>query len=157
MSAMANGFCSKCRTNPPVNGQRYCRPCRAAYMRANRPPYSKLSPEAKKKAACRSHTKMMIRRGQIERQPCWCGAKAEIHHNNYDDPSDIQWLCRKHHIGNEHKTAAALLGDLVEAHGADLRRAYVAKMESLGVKDYVLRGSPGDVVNVPMSSVEAQP
>ena len=25
------------------------------------------------------------------------GQKAEVHHNNYDDPADIIWLCSLHH------------------------------------------------------------
>ncbi len=25
-------LCSNCHENPPVRGQRYCKPCRAAYM-----------------------------------------------------------------------------------------------------------------------------
>ena len=34
----------------------------------------------------------------IERRPCEvCGAKAEAHHDNYNEPLNIRWLCFKHH------------------------------------------------------------
>jgi hypothetical protein len=40
-----------------------------------------------------------LKRGLIERQPCAvCGAQeAEAHHDNFDAPIDVQWLCRAHH------------------------------------------------------------
>lgn len=40
-----------------------------------------------------------IRRGLIERQPCEvCGAEpADGHHDDYDRPMAVRWLCRKHH------------------------------------------------------------
>lgn len=40
-----------------------------------------------------------LRRGLVERQPCeQCGAEpADGHHDDYDRPADVRWLCRKHH------------------------------------------------------------
>lgn len=36
----------------------------------------------------------------LDRKPCEvCGAeKAEAHHQDYDFPLDVMWLCRRHHI-----------------------------------------------------------
>lgn len=44
-------------------------------------------------------TKSALRRGLVVQQPCEiCGdAKSEAHHDDYDRPLLIQWLCRKHH------------------------------------------------------------
>lgn len=40
-----------------------------------------------------------LRRGLIEREPCEvCGAlEVDGHHDNYDEPGKVRWLCRKHH------------------------------------------------------------
>lgn len=47
-----------------------------------------------------------LRLGLIERQPCTvCGdPKAEAHHDCYDRPLDVTWLCRAHHKAR-HKAA----------------------------------------------------
>ena len=38
------------------------------------------------------------RKGDLKPEPCSaCGAKAEAHHNDYDKPLEVVWLCRKHH------------------------------------------------------------
>jgi len=41
-----------------------------------------------------------IRSGRLERRPCEvCGdIKSESHHEDYDKPLEVNWLCRKHHI-----------------------------------------------------------
>ena len=38
-----------------------------------------------------------IRRGEIKRKPCHCGAPAHAHHEDYGSPLDVEWLCPKHH------------------------------------------------------------
>lgn len=39
-----------------------------------------------------------IRRGELVRQPCEiCGAAAEAHHERYENPLTVTWLCRFHH------------------------------------------------------------
>src|SRR3990167_3093473 len=38
------------------------------------------------------------RSGKLIPEPCnACGGKAEAHHNDYDKPLEVVWLCRKHH------------------------------------------------------------
>lgn len=37
--------------------------------------------------------------GQLQKQPCEvCGAKVvDAHHDRYDEPLNVRWLCRSHH------------------------------------------------------------
>lgn len=40
-----------------------------------------------------------LRRGLIQRGPCEeCGAEVtDGHHDDYDKPMEVRWLCRRHH------------------------------------------------------------
>jgi hypothetical protein len=99
----AKNTCSKCKgeLEPNRKGKyRYCRSCHAAHMRENRKKYCEFSEEEKKRANARSIVNVAIRRGSIVRQPCEvCGEiRSEAHHDDYDRPYEIKWLCKKHHI-----------------------------------------------------------
>ena len=95
--------CSKC--NLPIEAnrlktrQRYCKSCHAENMRATRPKHGELPLDKRKKANCRAHTKVYIKRGKVLVMPCWiCGEKAEAHHEDYSNPKDVIWFCREHHL-----------------------------------------------------------
>lgn len=49
-------------------------------------------------------TSYAIKMGKIKRQPCEnCGAEpAEAHHDDYNKPYEVRWLCKKCHV-NWHK------------------------------------------------------
>lgn len=96
-----------CKCGNPLRspGQRNCKECHAASMRRNRPKHKNLPTEARKKAIARAYVKVYINRGRIERKSCEvCGEKAEMHHDNYDKPLDVRWLCRAHHLDHHGKT-----------------------------------------------------
>ncbi len=68
-------------------------------MRVTRPKHKDLSDEARMKSNCRSYTQEYVKRGLILRMPCWiCNAIAEAHHEDYHNPKDVIWFCRKHHL-----------------------------------------------------------
>lgn len=94
--------CSKCNNlieESRLGRQRYCKSCHAEHMRNTRPKTSELSSEARKKHYARSYVHVYIKRGKIKRESCRvCGALAEAHHEDYDKPLEIIWLCRKHHL-----------------------------------------------------------
>lgn len=54
---------------------------------------------APEKLHARQAFRRAINNGEIIRQPCLiCGEpNAEGHHENYDKPFEVKWLCRKHH------------------------------------------------------------
>ena len=52
----------------------------------------------KKRRKAREIFNHYMRDNHLERQPCEvCGAKAEAHHDDYDKPLEVRWLCFKHH------------------------------------------------------------
>lgn len=96
---MANGKCSKCGIRPQRKTQRYCVPCHNAYMVEWRKSHP-LVGEARKKMNARAYAKVYLKRGKIKRKPCEvCGSgKSQMHHDDYDKPVDVRWLCKKHHL-----------------------------------------------------------
>ena len=81
--------------------QSKCAECHAKYMRETRPKYSELTPAQRLKANCRTHTKVLIKRGKLIPQNCEvCGSDEDVqaHHEDYSKPKLVKWLCRSHHI-----------------------------------------------------------
>jgi len=66
--------------------------------------YQKLNPEKRKAQNDLNHA---IRAGKLERLLCEiCGTSNNVHghHDDYDKPFDVRWLCRKHHVEHHKKT-----------------------------------------------------
>jgi hypothetical protein len=95
-------ICSKCG-GPRETKHTHCRACKAAFMRANRPKHSQLTPEQKRKANARARARVALSRGQLTRQRCQgCGGPhAQMHHEDYSKPLEVVWLCQRCH-SNEH-------------------------------------------------------
>jgi len=90
--------CTRCGKPRAPTSNSYCRECKNAITREVRKPYSELSDEQKRRATARSAAKMAVRRGKLVPQPCEaCGARAEMHHDDYSKPLDVRWLCTTHH------------------------------------------------------------
>lgn len=53
----------------------------------------------KSKHKTRKATKIALDHGKIIKQPCkYCGdVKSQVHHNDYKDPFNVTWMCKKHH------------------------------------------------------------
>ena len=54
----------------------------------------------KRKSKVRQKTRYLLKYGNLTRDICAiCGKEnAEIHHENYDEPFVIIWLCKEHHL-----------------------------------------------------------
>lgn len=108
--------CSKCGKIKEESRSRYayCKSCHAEFMRKTRPIHSMLEPEAKKKANARSYANVYYRRGLLLRQPCLnCGdLNSQKHHEDYDKPLDVTWLCRRCHLAEHEKTKNKSISNL---------------------------------------------
>lgn len=63
-------------------------------MRKNRPVYSDLTEIEKKKSRCRRISNHARKNGELVPKPCSCGeTKVEMHHDDYDKPLEVTWLC----------------------------------------------------------------
>lgn len=104
MKRKNGNIASHCKCGNPVRaiGQRYCRECHNASMRKRRPKHSELTAEQKKKANARSYANNYQRRGILTPEPCEkCYSTNDIqkHHEDYDKPLEVKWLCRQCHTG----------------------------------------------------------
>ena len=79
--------------------QATCNKCHAKYMREWRAT-NEISEEARKRANARSYAKVYIKRGYIKKGVCEvCGSlDVQMHHENYNKPLEIKWLCKPHHL-----------------------------------------------------------
>lgn len=84
-----------------------CIPCRRAYATANRNKrieekraYDRargfrVYDPAKVKARAAVHRELQS--GRMVRGDCYCGEVGEAHHEDYNKPLDVTWLCKLHH------------------------------------------------------------
>lgn len=97
---MANRRITICKESG-CQGPRVCRACKNLYMQNWRRTGKEKLPdeEERKKKKARKITAMRIFRGKLQRQPCEvCKAvKTEAHHEDYDNPNKLRWLCAFHH------------------------------------------------------------
>ena len=99
--------------------QRKCRDCATKYMRewrARRDSERQSDPEFQKKVRVRSRVNMRRYRSGAPRQPCeLCGApNGEAHHDGYDQPLEIRWLCSRCHGSHHYPEATAKAEKIVE-------------------------------------------
>lgn len=89
--------CSKCGKSHSRKHY-WCADCHASYMRQWRKSHP-LTPIQAYKDRSRSYAGTNKRRGNIVEKPCCiCGAKAEMHHEDYSEPLKVDWFCREHHL-----------------------------------------------------------
>jgi hypothetical protein len=111
-----NPLCSKCHAIKQNRSDQYCHECRAL-MKRERYARMKLNPEFMKlqrdrdlkkfqenamnrlKKNCREATHRLLKSGKLLKGNCEiCSFKdVEAHHDDYNDPFNVKWLCKKHH------------------------------------------------------------
>jgi hypothetical protein len=98
-SGILRPLCSWCNIEiENFKKKTFCKPCAAKYNREWRKKNPR-SLEEKHKDNVRAKTRYRIMQGQLIKEPCEiCGEiKVEAHHDNYDKPFEVRWLCIKHH------------------------------------------------------------
>ena len=111
-----NPLCSKCNAIKENQQDQYCHQCRAL-MKRERYAARKSDPEfmrcerekavkkfqvdefARLKKNCREATHRLIKSGKLLKENCEVCNEIEVeaHHDNYNDPANVRWLCKKHH------------------------------------------------------------
>lgn len=97
-------MCSRpnCDNKDDLLSSGWCKPCHAAYYRERRK-YLADAPDnegQKIKRSVRVLTRNYITAGKLIKEPCEvCGTDKDVeaHHDDYNKPLDVRWLCRKHH------------------------------------------------------------
>lgn len=113
MSFPRSDSCTECKTPFVRNSGPHvrCDECRRA-----RNQRKARSPDARKKRNAQIAARLAVLRGGLKRLPCeWlssdsvqCGrGKTHAHHEDYDRPLDVVWLCPMHHRWRHGMTADA--------------------------------------------------
>src|SRR3990172_3681845 len=112
---MLNKYC-KCG-NYCREGQRTCLRCHAAYLRKWRRTHS-LNQEQRMKSNCRCYARIYQKRGKIISKPCEkCGSlNPQRHHEDYNKPLDIVFLCRECHLEYHKKLKSKRITNIKEKH-----------------------------------------
>lgn len=81
----------------PAEAAQYLREFRKNYPEKNRAYQKRWNEKNREKYLAQKKVANEIVAGRIIPRPCFCGAKAHAHHDDYSRPTDVIWLCPKHH------------------------------------------------------------
>src|SRR5437870_4330027 len=84
------------------SGQNNCLACHAEYSRnwrADNGGSQSMTVEQRKRSNARAYLHVYIKRGKIIKQPCEICQNPNVksHHEDYDKPLQVRWLCPGHH------------------------------------------------------------
>lgn len=86
----------------------WCKACHTNYLQTPKGKDSQRQSDAKQlakhpeKNAARNAVKKALREGRLEKEPCHCGEiKVQGHHEDYNKPLGVEWLCTKCHRKKE--------------------------------------------------------
>ena len=101
--------CNKCRESKPVSafplnrtrreGIGYtCKVCHVIHYHADKAKMKREFAKYRKSKLVVSAANRALQRGEIDRAGCeTCGEAGQMHHDDYDQPLVVRWLCRQHH------------------------------------------------------------
>ncbi len=96
-----SGYCNSCKRDAAAQRRLLLKesPAFVENERGRRRRRYKESEFHRLKIAAQSLTSKAIRKGTLIKEPCEvCGKlKVDAHHDDYEKPLDVRWLCRSHH------------------------------------------------------------
>lgn len=102
--ALAPHLCPICNLRPKREYSGYCRVCsnqkQKEFIKSKGGAWAYATNRGQRhKMVARAYVNTLLQRNQLERKPCEvCGKlETEAHHNSYENPLDIRWLCKEHH------------------------------------------------------------
>jgi len=98
--------CSHCGARRDSARRSYCRRCRRAYDRAR-----STDPLRMLRRKVQATARRALAKGLITREPCRCGARAQMHHRDYSKPLEVLWLCAGCHA-HEYRIIRRFLREL---------------------------------------------
>ena len=100
-----------------------------------------------KKFRARAAAQYYIHRGDLVPEPCEvCGAlEVQAHHDDYDKPLNLRWLCREHHSEEEDGRGAS-----PHVYIVGVTRSYVQEQQRRGIRynTVLVREADGTIVRM---------
>jgi len=97
-------LCPVCNERPKRTSQGYCYQCanqiRKAWLKSRGGAWAYAAQRGvRHKLVARAYVNHLMQRGKLKSKPCdVCGKlETEAHHNSYENPMDIRWVCAEHH------------------------------------------------------------
>ena len=108
LKAKAKQYREGHKSQTSINKKRYYEDNKASILEKKKDYYLKNKAEMNKKRTqwrkertnnATSKVQVALLNGSIQRKPCEiCGAEpTEAHHDDYNKPLEVRWLCREHH------------------------------------------------------------
>lgn len=102
--ALSPDLCPVCNERPKSGNHSYCLKCKGQMhknwmkSKGGQWAYSTMR-GTRHKLVARAYVNHLVQRHQLIPQPCEvCGnLEVEAHHNSYENPLDIRWICKEHH------------------------------------------------------------
>lgn len=114
---MAKGMCGKCGVRPSQPNHNNCKECHNKNMREWRKTHP-MTLKQRMKNNCSSYANTYLNRGKIKKpEKCECcgiASAQEMHHENYNKPLEITWLCKKCHREIHKQQKGQFIGPIIK-------------------------------------------
>lgn len=96
--------CKKCYLNRVLQRQKVSQKVKEYHRNYMREVYR---PNHKLQTWARNQVRDAVKYGRLSKENCWCGESAHAHHEDYNKPLDVVWLCHRHHMEVHHANTSS--------------------------------------------------